>query len=152
MKVPSLVRASATKTHATFSSRSRVELWQVERGRSTDDNWFFVMPTGAACTKVWKASLRNALLQSEACQQAPGPVALEISFRCSPQRRNWINLWKGAGDALGPLLGEPDPRNPFNPADDRIVELALHLDADESMGNDVVLGLRCCPLAPRIAA
>jgi hypothetical protein len=64
---------------------------------------------------------------------------------CSSLRRNWINLWKPAGDALGPLLGEPDPRNAYNPADGRITNLALHLASDHALGNDVRIAVRCTP-------
>ena len=38
---------------------------------------------------------------------------------------------------MGPILGEPDPRNPFNPQDDRIVALGLHLNADPATGHEV---------------
>ena len=45
------------------------------------------------------------------------------------------------GDAMGPVLGEPDPRKPFNVADDRIVEISFHRDVDSAVGNDVEVGL-----------
>jgi hypothetical protein len=146
LKTARLVSASASKS-ITGGTESRVELWGVQAAEVVEPGWLVVMPTGSPSTKVWKASLRDALRQAGVAQERPGPVTMELSFRCSPQRRNWINLWKCAGDALGPLLGEPDPRNAFNPADDRIVELALHLDADENMGNDVEIGLLCGPSA-----
>jgi hypothetical protein len=42
---------------------------------------------------------------------------------------------------MGPVLGEPDPRNPFNVADDRIVELLLHRDVDSGVGRPGHIGL-----------
>lgn len=50
-------------------------------------------------------------------------------------------LWKPTGDAMGPVLGEPDPRNPYNVADDRIVDLTLHRQIDKSIGHDIHVGL-----------
>jgi hypothetical protein len=42
---------------------------------------------------------------------------------------------------MGPVLGEPDLRNPFNPKDDRIVNLQLHLNKDPGIGHDVDVGM-----------
>jgi hypothetical protein len=42
---------------------------------------------------------------------------------------------------MGPVLGEPDAKRPYNLADDRITFLYLHLNLDESMGNDVDVGM-----------
>jgi len=59
-----------------------------------------------------------------------------LAWRCSATR-NWVWLWKPTGDAMGPVLGEPDACHPFNPNDDRIVALALHLNADPATGHEV---------------
>jgi hypothetical protein len=67
-------------------------------------------------------------------------MAVQLAWRC-PARRNWVSFWKPTGDAMGPVLGEPDSRNPFNPADDRIVALHLHRCIDESAGNGVRVGM-----------
>jgi hypothetical protein len=145
LRFPTLARASATKALRTGGESSSVQLWDVEPAEADDGRWYVVTPTGSTSTKTWKASLRSALLDADVPEEMPGPLSLEVAFRCSPGRRNWVNLWKPAGDALGPLLGEPDLRNPFNPADDRVVELALHLDPDDTMGNDVRIAVRCGP-------
>jgi hypothetical protein len=42
---------------------------------------------------------------------------------------------------MGPVLGEPDPKNPFNPSDDRIVSLGLHVDWDATMRHSVDVGM-----------
>jgi hypothetical protein len=73
----------------------------------------------------WKIGLRTALAAEHPQVLPPGSVAVQLAWRCS-QRRSWMQLWKPTGDAMGPVLGEPDPRNPFNPADDRIGFLQLH--------------------------
>ncbi len=143
LRLPNLVRAGATKALRRSGETSRVELWEVEPDDTPTTGWYVASPIGSTSATAWKTSLRDALLGAGVAEEMPGPLALEISFRCPPRRRNWVNLWKPAGDALGPLLGEPDPRSPFNPADDRVVELALHLDADDAMGDAVRVAVRC---------
>jgi len=88
--------------------------------------------------KRWKVGLREALRASQPRPLPPGPVEVKVhlAWRCSPAR-NWAWLWKPTLDAMGPVLGEPDARNPFNPQDDRIVALGLHLNADPATGHDV---------------
>jgi len=54
--------------------------------------------------------------------------------------RNWVNLWKPTGDAMGPVLGE-NPSRRFNPDDDRIVSLGLHLNLDREAGYAVDVGM-----------
>ena len=75
------------------------------------------------------------MLASGASTAPPGPLDMDVAIRCSP-RRAWFNLWKAIGDNMGPILGEP-PANPFHPADDRIVDLGLHLELNASIGWDV---------------
>ena len=60
-----------------------------------------------------------------------------------------VELWKPTGDAMGPVLGEPEAKRPYNLADDRITVLYLHLNPDTSMGNDVDVGMWWRPAAAR---
>ena len=101
---------------------------------------FSCLTRGSVQSKKWKVDLRAVLLDA-GCPPAPreGPVAVELAWRCSSQR-NWVALWKPTGDAMGPVLGEPDERNPFNPSDDRITELGLHVARDDTMGHDLDVG------------
>jgi hypothetical protein len=69
-----------------------------------------------------------------------GPLCLDMEVRL-PTGRNWINLWKPSGDALGPILGVADPRRRFSPNDDRIVELDLHLTTVTGGSDDIDLGV-----------
>jgi hypothetical protein len=46
---------------------------------------------------------------------------------------------------MGPVLGCSDSRNQFNVHDDRIVDLQLHLNVDDSLGNDVIVGMWWAP-------
>lgn len=92
-----------------------------------------------AMKKEWKAGIRDALIRSRVQRLPPGPVAVHLAWRCSSQR-NWAQLWKPTGDAMGPVLGE-SAHNPFSPADDRIVSLGLHWHADDSMGHNVDVGM-----------
>lgn len=123
----------------------------VPREMSADpQGWdHFSYPAGSGPTKTaWKAGLRDALAVTHPRLLPAGPVETHLAWRCSP-RPNWVWLWKPTGDAMGPVLGEPDTKRPFNPADDRITFLGLHLNPDESMGNDVDVGMWWRPVAAR---
>ena len=83
--------------------------------------------------REWKERLREALVDAGVVELPAGPVAMEVGWGVS-RGRNWLNLWKPTFDAMGPVLGEPDDRRPFNPADDRITSLRLHRALDDSLG------------------
>ena len=85
---------------------------------------------------LWKEALHEACRDAVVSPLPPGPVALEIRFGVS-RLRNWTSLWKPAIDALGPVLGLPNPAKRFSPDDDRIVDLALHRHLDDTLGWDV---------------
>lgn len=112
-----------------------------QRHEQVGEGWraVAVVCTGSAETKAWKERLRQAVLDAGATVAPAGPLQMVVSVRCSPARV-WSNLWKPLGDSLGPILGEPAP-NPFHPADDRITDLAFHLEHDDAMGWDVAVGL-----------
>jgi len=99
---------------------------------------------------IWKENIRGALKDAVKAQQIyplkPGAVELQLVWKCSSQR-NWISLWKPTIDAMGPVLGEPDPHHPFHPNDDRIVSLALYLNIDNSIGWSAQIGLMWRPSA-----
>jgi hypothetical protein len=88
----------------------------------------------------WKQSIREHLLASGMPVLPPGSVDVQLAFRCSA-RRNWPQLWKPAGDAMGPILGEPRLDKPFNPADDPILSIAFHRLVDGNRGHDVQIGM-----------
>lgn len=94
---------------------------------------------GAVQKKEWKEGIRHQLASSGAAELPAGPVQVRFAWRCS-SRRNWVWLWKPTGDALGPILG-CDPRSPYNPNDDRIVDIEFHRTVDESKGWHVDVGL-----------
>jgi len=48
---------------------------------------------------------------------------------------------------MGPVLGEPAQGNPFDPNDDRIVELGLHLNVEPEMGHNVDVAMWWAPSA-----
>ena len=76
----------------------------------------------------------------------PAPLpAGEVDVHIALQRplsigRSWHTLWKSIGDAMGPVLGFYERQNRFDPCDDRITSLTLHLCPDESMGRNVRIG------------
>jgi len=96
--------------------------------------------SGSPQTKQWKHDLRAALLRRRVPTAQPGPLEMHTAWRCG-SIRSWINLWKPTGDAFGPILGEPLASQPFNPSDDRIVALDLHLEQDDSLGYEVHVGV-----------
>ena len=110
-------------------------------GNSTSfDGWFGarVHAGSGSSNDIWKERIRD-VLAVEAKPLGAGSVAVQIAFRCSPQRRNWTNLWKSSGDAMGPILGVTRESG-FNPCDDRIVDLRFHSLDDPTLKNDVHLG------------
>jgi len=118
---------------------SHIECGPAERRARAVGEWsHFAMNAGSGATeRRWKENLAR-LGESSPRPVPPGPAAVRLAWRCS-SKRNWTMLWKTTGDAMGPVLGVADPRQPFNPNDDRIVDLELHRVADDSLGHDVVV-------------
>jgi hypothetical protein len=141
------VRVSATK-RVGGGSRLAIGLAQGSAGAAARMGWgHFACAAGSgASEKPWKERLRAALARSSPKPLPPGPVEVHLAWRCSPAR-NWVNLWKPTGDAMGPVLGEA-VRTGFHPHDDRIVSLCLHLNLDRWAGYDVDVGMwwRCASL------
>ncbi len=109
----------------------------------SDKSWKHFSLAGAigATSSPWKEKLREGLLGSCPSQLSGGQVAVQIAWRCNPTRvSQWVQWWKPTGDAMGPFLGEPN-KNPFNPSDDRITSLALHLNVDPDMPHPVDVGM-----------
>ncbi len=126
---------------------SHISIGEAVPNRSAPDaSWttFTWHSEDAAGTPAWKANLRAALLATHPQVLPAGPVEAQIAWRCA-SRRAWVNLWKPTGDAMGPVLGEPQQAHPFNPADDRIVMLQLHRILDNTLGHAMAVGLwwRC---------
>ncbi|MFC4066906.1 hypothetical protein [Actinoplanes subglobosus] len=87
---------------------------------------------------AWKQAIHQACRDAVAEPLPPGLVALQVVFGVS-RHRNWTTLWKPAIDALGPMLGMPNPAKPYQPNDDRIVDLALHRHIDDTLHHDVTI-------------
>ena len=85
---------------------------------------------------AWKEHLYAACRRATAEPAPAGPLALTLRLTVS-RRRNWTALWKPALDALGPVLGVPDPTRPYRAQDDRITSLALHRRLDDTVGHQV---------------
>ena len=111
-------------------------------GAPDPDTWghFSCHAGKGTAEKRWKSNLRSRLADARPDPLPPGLVEVHLAWRSS-SGRNWVALWKPTGDAMGPVLGEPDAGNPFNPSDDRIVELHLHRNLDDAMGHDVDVGM-----------
>lgn len=92
--------------------------------------------TGSSAKSSWKEAVHRRL-RDQGVTRVAGPLEVHLALRCGP-RRSWWNLWKPAGDALGPLLGE---HRPYHPEDDRILELHLHRSVAPALGHDVELGV-----------
>jgi len=100
------VRVSAAK-HVGKGSRLTIGLAKRETGASAGTGWghFSCAAGSGASEKPWKERLRTALADSSPRPLPPGPIEVRLAWRCSPAR-NWVNLWKPTGDAMGPVLGE----------------------------------------------
>ncbi|MGC5022224.1 hypothetical protein [Micromonospora sp. DT47] len=106
-----------------------------------------IRTTTSTQSLAWKHAIHEACRRVSSEPLPSGPIALYIRFGLS-SRRNWSALWKPAIDALGSLPGSPDPKHPFRPNDDRIVELELHRDVDDILGDDVAIDFWWRRLAP----
>lgn len=106
-----------------------------------------IRTTTSAQSPAWKHAIHEACRRVSSEPLPSGPIALCIRFGVS-SRRNWSALWKPAIDALGPLLGMPDPKYPFRPNDARVVELELHRDIDDVLADDVVIDVWWKRLGP----
>ena len=89
-------------------------------------------PSVAPASLEWVEELRRALSHAGSVPLPDGPIDLRVQLRCSPAR-NWVGLWKPAGDAMGPILGYDHSRNPYHPRDDRLVRLEFHRQTDERL-------------------
>lgn len=101
---------------------------------------FSVNAGSGATSKSWKERIRLALVAASPPAVPPGPARVRLAWRCA-ERRNWCSLWKPTGDAMGSVLGVADARRPYHVNDDRIVDLELHRAIDNSLGNDVEVGM-----------
>lgn len=91
--------------------------------------------------RVDRDALRLRLADAVKQPLPDGQVEVHLAWRCRQSKRNWVNLWKRTGDTMGPILGGPTDRNPFNPYDDRVVALWLHLNPDDTIGFAVDVGM-----------
>jgi hypothetical protein len=91
-------------------------------------------PAAAAASGEWVEQLRRALSRCGSVPLPDGPVHLQVHLRCA-SARNWVGLWKPAGDAMGPILGYDHSRNPYHPRQDRLTRLEFHRQADERLVN-----------------
>lgn len=104
-----------------------------------------VRAVGSQERQAWKEQVREACAAAFG-RRAPhhGTARLDLAFTVS-SLRSWTNLWKPTIDALaGPLLGVPDPENPWSPNDDHITRLGLHRTIDGRVGYDVVVSAWWC--------
>lgn len=107
-----------------------------------DTEWtsFSINAGRDATQKSWKERIRAALAESGAAAVPPGPASVKLAWRCAA-RRNWCAYWKPTGDAMGPVLGVSNPLKPYHLDDDRIVDLELHRIVDDTLRNDVEVGM-----------
>jgi hypothetical protein len=112
---------------------------QVAAERDRDAWQYFAMNMGSGSKQ--KERLHEALKSAQVARAPAGRVAVRLAWRCSAISRSWSNLWKFTGDAMGPALGYSQPGRHFSPADDRITDLEMHLNPDETIGHDVNVGM-----------
>lgn len=133
--------AWATKKHSDMSSAGLQQA--VHRpARDTGKYSRVICTTASTDTPKYKEQIAT---QMEGIDPLPeGPVELELAFVVGPSR-NWLNLWKPTIDALGGLLGRTSPSERWHPRDGRVVELGLHRQVNETIGNDIVIAVEARP-------
>ncbi|MET8408483.1 hypothetical protein ABZV34_10330 [Streptomyces sp. NPDC005195] len=136
----------ACKRHATSSTIAVGPATPAHPDRTEAPPLLSVRTSVSATSAAWKEAIHQACRAAQPVPDPDGPLQLALCFRLSASR-NWSTLWKPAIDALGPVLGMPDPDRPYRPNDDRIVDLALHRNVDDSLGHDVVIAAWCSPVA-----
>ncbi|MET4645022.1 hypothetical protein ABID95_004773 [Streptomyces atratus] len=122
----------ARKRHAASSTIAIGPAMPADPDRAEVPPLLSVLTSVSATSAEWKEAIHQACRAAKPEPDPDGPLQLKLCFRLSAGR-NWSTLWKPAIDALGPLLGMPDPGRPYRPNDDRIVDLA---DPDHSRAGD----------------
>jgi hypothetical protein len=140
----------ARKRHAAFSTIAVGPATPPGADRAAVPPLLSVRTSVSATSAAWKEAIHQACRAAQPEPAPDGPLRVQLCLRVSA-RRNWSTLWKPAIDALGPLLGMPDPDRPFRPSDDRIIDLALHRNLDDSLGHDVVIAAWCSPVESPVA-
>ncbi len=123
--------------HSSGTSSAAVAQATARPAPSNGAAWTQVRTTASASSMAYKQQIHEQL---EAALLPEGPVVLELSFAVGPQR-NWLHLWKPTIDALDALLGQTVEGHDWHPRDGRIVELGLHQQVNQSLGNDVVVAI-----------
>jgi hypothetical protein len=101
-----IVAAFGRKTH---QPQSTIAVAPAELAdRPTGPPQLVVRTSVSAQTAAWKQAIHQACADAVTRPLPPGPVSLCIQLGVS-SRRKWTALWKPAIDALGPVLGMPNP-------------------------------------------
>jgi hypothetical protein len=112
-------------------------------------NWkhFSCLVTKSITTTAGKDSLRQSLIDAGVTQLPleRKEIEVQIAWRCAPTIK-WDNFWKPTGDTMGPILGPEATRDTsskkrFTPHDDHIVALQFHHEVDETISNDIEVGI-----------
>ncbi len=141
---PVVRRLKADRFDAAFADKDRAGSSTICVGdarladRPVSEPQLSVRTTASSESREWKQQVYDACRRAIPAPLPQGPVALDLRFTVA-SARNWSNLWKPAIDALGPMLGIPNPAKPFHPLDDRIVSLGLHRTVDDSVGWGVIV-------------
>jgi hypothetical protein len=104
-------------------------------------DWEFraVRTTVSTSGPAWKEAVASAVADASVVAGDSG-IDLQLSFVVA-SRRNWTMLWKPAIDSLGAIFGLAHAAKLSSARDDRVVSLGLHRFVDDSIGNDVHLGI-----------
>ncbi len=89
----------------------------------------------------FKNELHNAVAACGHSSLPDGEVELHVAWKCALGRRSWFRLWKSTGDSMGFILGAYKRKNQFDPKDDRITKLVFQFHPDESLGDQLQIGM-----------
>ena len=135
-----IVLFSGAKRHQQSpEDRSSITIRRAEPGAVGSELKFFSIRL-AGSSEAWKPAIRQALIDARIELAAAGPIDMMVAFGNARPSRWWAS-WKSIGDGLGPILGEPNPAKPYEPADDRIVKLAFHKSSVNDAGQSTSIGI-----------
>jgi hypothetical protein len=136
---PRFASAWVRKGHIGRSSIAVGHALPLDLGELT--GWSFACAETDASTSRsdWKRQFQERLSPTPG-HEPDGPIELHVAYALSPQR-NWSGPWKATIDALGPILGVPNPGHPYHTNDDRVTRLAFHRNLDETIGWKIRIGV-----------
>jgi hypothetical protein len=138
---PIVGRLGQVRFDAVFARRARGSTLRIGPARpgSAPPPPHVSVRTSASATSIdWKEEVHAACRAATPRPAPPGPIGLDLRLTLS-RRRDWTALWRPALEALGPILGVPDPARPYVAHTARVTEVGLHRRFSDGLGHRVLV-------------